>query len=99
MKEIDNYDLVGQNYREHVLACKNHAQSLTETPSMGAVSPRCVLNSMFSLLSSVVHVSATTCDCILTLQQKEVGSGNFGVTYLAKDKRTGETVAVKFIER
>jgi len=30
---------------------------------------------------------------------KEIGSGNFGVTYLAKDKKTGDTVAIKFIER
>jgi len=33
------------------------------------------------------------------LQIKEVGSGNFGVTWLAKEKKTGETVAIKFLER
>ncbi|KOM32517.1 hypothetical protein LR48_Vigan01g207300 [Vigna angularis] len=30
---------------------------------------------------------------------KELGSGNFGVARLAKDKKTGELVAVKYIER
>ena len=33
------------------------------------------------------------------LQIKEVGSGNFGVTWVAKEKKTGETVAIKFLER
>jgi serine/threonine-protein kinase SRK2 len=30
---------------------------------------------------------------------KELGSGNFGVARLAKDKKTGELVALKYIER
>jgi len=30
---------------------------------------------------------------------KELGSGNFGVARLAKDKNTGELVALKYIER
>ena len=30
---------------------------------------------------------------------KELGAGNFGVARLAKDKKTGELVAVKYIER
>ncbi|WVZ12796.1 hypothetical protein V8G54_017326 [Vigna mungo] len=30
---------------------------------------------------------------------KELGSGNFGVARLAKDKKTGELVAIKYIER
>ncbi|XP_039690494.1 serine/threonine-protein kinase SAPK3 [Medicago truncatula] len=30
---------------------------------------------------------------------KDLGSGNFGVTRLAKDKKTGELVAIKYIER
>lgn len=30
---------------------------------------------------------------------KELGSGNFGVARLAKDKETGELVAIKYIER
>ncbi|DBB15936.1 TPA: Serine/threonine-protein kinase srk2a [Trebouxia sp. C0006] len=30
---------------------------------------------------------------------KDIGSGNFGVAKLMRDKRTGELVAVKFIER
>lgn len=30
---------------------------------------------------------------------KDLGSGNFGVARLAKDKKTGELVAVKYIER
>lgn len=32
-------------------------------------------------------------------QIKDIGSGNFGVAKLMKDKATGEMVAVKFIER
>ena len=32
-------------------------------------------------------------------QVKELGSGNFGVAKLMKDRSTGELVAVKFIER
>lgn len=32
-------------------------------------------------------------------QLKDLGSGNFGVARLAKDKKTGELVAVKYIER
>lgn len=30
---------------------------------------------------------------------KDIGSGNFGVAKLMKDRQTGELVAVKFIER
>ena len=30
---------------------------------------------------------------------KDLGSGNFGVAKLAKDKKTGELVAIKYIER
>jgi len=30
---------------------------------------------------------------------KDIGSGNFGVAKLMKDRMTGELVAVKFIER
>lgn len=30
---------------------------------------------------------------------KDIGSGNFGVAKLVKDKRTNEFLAVKFIER
>jgi serine/threonine-protein kinase SRK2 len=30
---------------------------------------------------------------------KDIGSGNFGVAKLMKDRLTGELVAVKFIER
>ena len=30
---------------------------------------------------------------------KDIGSGNFGVAKLMKDRFTGELVAVKFIER
>lgn len=30
---------------------------------------------------------------------KDLGAGNFGVARLAKDKRTGELVAVKYTER
>lgn len=30
---------------------------------------------------------------------KELGAGNFGVARLVKDKKTGELVAVKYIER
>jgi len=30
---------------------------------------------------------------------KELGSGNFGVARLAKDKKTEELVAIKYIER
>ena len=30
---------------------------------------------------------------------KDIGSGNFGVAKLMKDRQTGEQVAVKFIER
>lgn len=30
---------------------------------------------------------------------KDIGSGSFGVAKLAKDKKTGELVAVKYIER
>lgn len=30
---------------------------------------------------------------------KELGSGNFGVARLARDKKTRELVAVKYIER
>ncbi|XP_004511744.1 serine/threonine-protein kinase SAPK3-like [Cicer arietinum] len=30
---------------------------------------------------------------------REIGSGNFGVARLAKDKKTGEQVAIKYIER
>jgi len=30
---------------------------------------------------------------------KDLGSGNFGVARLAKDKKTGELVAIKYIER
>jgi serine/threonine protein kinase len=30
---------------------------------------------------------------------KDIGSGNFGVARLMKDRATGELVAVKFIER
>ncbi|KAE8697086.1 hypothetical protein F3Y22_tig00110633pilonHSYRG00021 [Hibiscus syriacus] len=30
---------------------------------------------------------------------KDIGSGNFGVAKLARDKRTGEHFAVKYIER
>jgi hypothetical protein len=32
-------------------------------------------------------------------QVKDIGSGNFGVAKLMRDKRTGAQVAVKFIER
>ena len=32
-------------------------------------------------------------------QIKDIGSGNFGVAKLMRDKTTGELVAVKFIER
>ena len=34
-----------------------------------------------------------------SLQIKDIGSGNFGVAKLMKNKATGELVAVKFIER
>lgn len=30
---------------------------------------------------------------------RDIGSGNFGVAKLVRDKRTGELYAVKFIER
>lgn len=30
---------------------------------------------------------------------KELGSGNFGVARLAKDKKTGDLVAIKYIQR
>jgi len=30
---------------------------------------------------------------------RDIGSGNFGVAKLMKDKKTGQLVAVKFIER
>lgn len=30
---------------------------------------------------------------------KDIGSGNFGVAKLVKDKRSGELYAVKYIER
>ncbi|MBA0803329.1 hypothetical protein Gohar_013555 [Gossypium harknessii] len=30
---------------------------------------------------------------------KDIGSGNFGVAKLVRDKRTGELYAVKYIER
>lgn len=33
------------------------------------------------------------------LQIRDIGSGNFGVAKLMKDRKTGELVAVKFIER
>ena len=33
------------------------------------------------------------------MQVKDIGSGNFGIAWLAKNKKTGEMVAVKFIER
>lgn len=33
------------------------------------------------------------------LQVKDIGSGNFGVAKLMRDRQTGELVAVKFIER
>ena len=32
-------------------------------------------------------------------QIRDIGSGNFGVAKLMRDKQTGELVAVKFIER
>ena len=32
-------------------------------------------------------------------QVRDIGSGNFGVAKLMKDKTTGELIAVKFIER
>lgn len=35
----------------------------------------------------------------MLLQVRDIGSGNFGVAKLMKDKKTGQMVAVKFIER
>lgn len=35
----------------------------------------------------------------LTPQIRDLGSGNFGVAKLMRDRRTNELVAVKFIER
>ena len=35
----------------------------------------------------------------MPLQIKDIGSGNFGVAWLAQKLDTGETVAIKFIER
>lgn len=34
-----------------------------------------------------------------SMQIRDIGSGNFGVAKLMRDKKTGELVAVKFIER
>ena len=36
---------------------------------------------------------------LVSLQLKDIGSGNFGVAKLMRYKPTGELVAVKFIER
>ena len=36
---------------------------------------------------------------VLSVQLKDIGSGNFGVAKLMRYKPTGELVAVKFIER
>jgi len=33
------------------------------------------------------------------VQIRDIGSGNFGVAKLMRDRKTGEQVAVKFIER
>ena len=38
-------------------------------------------------------------DLAVTIQLKDIGSGNFGVAKLMRYKPTGELVAVKFIER
>ena len=37
--------------------------------------------------------------CTHTPQIRDLGSGNFGVAKLMRDKQTNELVAVKFIER
>jgi hypothetical protein len=37
--------------------------------------------------------------CTYTPQIRDLGSGNFGVAKLMRDKQTNELVAVKFIER
>lgn len=36
---------------------------------------------------------------LISIQIRDIGSGNFGVAKLMRDKVTGELVAVKFIER
>jgi len=36
---------------------------------------------------------------VSSCQVRDIGSGNFGVAKLMKDKLTGKLVAVKFIER
>lgn len=38
-------------------------------------------------------------DHVALSQIRDIGSGNFGVAKLMRDKQTGELVAVKFIER
>ena len=37
--------------------------------------------------------------CVGLRQIRDIGSGNFGVAKLMRDKQTSEMVAVKFIER
>ncbi len=44
-------------------------------------------------------VMGPTKRCLLSVQLKDIGSGNFGVAKLMRYKPTGELVAVKFIER
>ena len=44
-------------------------------------------------------VMQLTESCLMSMQLKDIGSGNFGVAKLMRYKPTGELVAVKFIER
>lgn len=37
--------------------------------------------------------------CMMYMQIRDIGSGNFGVAKLMRCKKTGEEVAIKFIER
>jgi hypothetical protein len=52
-----------------------------------------------TLAPFVVSIRPPTKTVPALVQVRDIGSGNFGVAKLMKDKQTGQLVAVKFIER
>lgn len=52
-----------------------------------------------ALAPFVVYIKTTSKTVPALVQVRDIGSGNFGVAKLMKDKQTGQLVAVKFIER